>query len=48
MVTTIHVPLDDDVYKKIKEVKGEMTWHDVLLEWCNSKNKSQVSSKPLR
>lgn len=41
MVTTVHVPLDDNVYKKIIEAKGEMTWREVLLEWRSSKTERE-------
>lgn len=45
MVTNINVPLDDSDYKKIVEAKGEMTWREVLLEWCSGKRATQDSGK---
>lgn len=43
MVTNINVPLDDSDYKKLIEVKGKMTWREVLLEWCSKTGKTEVN-----
>ncbi len=48
MVVTLNIPLDDNDYNKIIAAKGEMTWREVLLEWCRGKTEPQISSKPFR
>lgn len=45
MVTNINIPLDDCDYKKLIAAKGEMTWRDVLFEWCSSKMATQDTGK---
>jgi predicted CopG family antitoxin len=32
MVKTIHIHLDDEEHKKLKEKKGNMSWHDYICK----------------
>ena len=45
MVKQINIFLDDDIHKKIKDAKGEMTWNDFLIEAAENKERENKNGK---
>jgi len=37
----LNVPLEDEEYEKLKEVKGERTWRELILEIAEEKSKGE-------
>lgn len=41
MVSYIHVALDDDLFKRVNEVKGERTWTEFFLDIVKEKEEGK-------